>query len=72
MRLSLIKIGNSQGLRLPQALIKECAFGNVVDVHVRGKVMTIRAAEGARGQWNDYILAEQDKNPVGEKGEWIW
>ncbi len=72
MKISLIRIGNSQGIRLPQALIKQCGFSSVVEVSVKNKVMTIRCAESLRDDWEDYIKIEQSKNPIDTQKEWIW
>lgn len=72
MKLSLVRIGNSQGLRLPQALIKECAFGPEVEVMVKNKVMTIRAAETIRAEWDDFVATENKQEPINPAGEWEW
>ena len=35
MRIPLIKIGNSKGIRIPSALIKKCGFTQEVDIDVK-------------------------------------
>lgn len=72
MKLSLVRIGNSQGLRLPQALIKECSFGPEVEVTVKNKVMTIKAREGLRSEWDDYVTTENKQERISLSGEWEW
>ncbi len=72
MKLSLVRIGNSQGLRLPRTLIKECAFGPTVDVTVKNKVMTIRSAEKIREEWDDYVITEKKQEEINSSGEWEW
>ena len=72
MKLSLVRIGNSQGLRLPQTLIKECAFGPQVEVTVKNKVMTIRAADSVRAEWDDFVATENKQQPIDAAGEWEW
>jgi hypothetical protein len=34
MRLELIRIGNSRGIRMPKPLIAQCGLGDIVEVRV--------------------------------------
>jgi antitoxin MazE len=51
MQTKLIRIGNSQGLRLPKAVIEEAHLGEDLEIEVRGKTILIRPAHQVRGGW---------------------
>jgi antitoxin component of MazEF toxin-antitoxin module len=34
MKIELVRIGNSRGIRIPKPLIEQCGFGDTVEVHV--------------------------------------
>jgi antitoxin component of MazEF toxin-antitoxin module len=42
MRLQIIDIGNSKGIRLPQAVLKQVMFGNEVEMEVLGGRITLK------------------------------
>lgn len=41
MRISVIKIGNSKGIRIPQAILKQCQIDNEVDLEVEGRTIRL-------------------------------
>jgi antitoxin MazE len=53
MKLNLIRIGNSKGIRLPASVIKECGFGDQVEMRVEGGALVITPASGAREGWDE-------------------
>jgi antitoxin MazE len=42
MKAKLVRIGNSRGVRLPKAVIGQCALGDIVELHVRDGAVVIR------------------------------
>jgi len=42
MRVSIVDIGNSKGIRIPQAVLKQVSFGDEVDMEVLGGKITLR------------------------------
>lgn len=52
MKVNLVSIGNSRGVRIPQAIIKECGLGDQVEMRVRGRQVIVTAAPGHRKGWN--------------------
>ena len=50
MRAHLVRIGNSQGVRLPKAIIEEARLGRDLDVVVESGAVIIRGAQ-ARAGW---------------------
>lgn len=46
MRLQVVEIGNSKGIRIPQAILKQVQFGKEVDLDVRdGKIVLKRMTD---------------------------
>jgi antitoxin MazE len=51
MQTKLIRIGNSQGVRIPKAVIEQAHLGEDLDIEVRGETVIIRPAHCLRGGW---------------------
>jgi antitoxin MazE len=52
MKSSLIKIGNSKGVRINSNIIKECELGSEVEIKVVDKKIIIEAVKEPRADWN--------------------
>ena len=50
MKSSLIKIGNSKGVRINANIIKECELGSEVEIKVVGKKIIIEAVKEQIGR----------------------
>ena len=84
MKISLVRIGNSRGLRLPKPVIEQCGFGSEVEMAVRGKDLVIHAANRPRQQWaaafQEMAARGDDRLPDRlpmkqtnwDKREWEW
>jgi len=65
-RVKIIKIGNSQGIRLPKRLISKYALGEqVVLDEVKGGIL-LRAVDDGKLSWEDTYK----QMALDEKGEW--
>lgn len=53
MRTRIVKIGNSQGIRIPKALLNESGLHGEVEINLRRGSLVISAAEPARSGWDD-------------------
>ena len=42
MRVSIVDIGNSKGIRIPQAVLKQVSFGDEVEMEIEGGRITLR------------------------------
>lgn len=51
MQAKLIRIGNSQGVRLSKTVIEQAHLGEELDIEVRGDAVIIRPAHGVRAGW---------------------
>lgn len=48
IRTRIIKIGNSQGIRIPKTLLEQSGIDSEVEIEVQGDQLTIRAASQLR------------------------
>ena len=72
MRIKLVKIGNSVGVRLPKSVIQTCGFNAEVDMEVKEKSVVLKVPEGGRTTWNEQFQNGIIQNPIKDKGEWEW
>ena len=70
MKLSLIKIGNSQGVRLPVSIIKQCHFSADIDAVVKNGSLILTASEDGREMWQDWLMQNGDN--LKSEEEWKW
>lgn len=83
MRVELVRIGNSRGIRIPKPLIEQCGFGDAVELHVEDNRLIIAAERRPRQGWKEAFAAagssSADAAPLVEmprnkfdNEEWIW
>lgn len=60
MLTKLIRIGNSQGVRIPKAVIAQAHLGEDLDIEVRGEAVVIRPAHRLRDSWAEAAAACHD------------
>ena len=51
MKVQLVRIGNSRGVRLPKAVIEQAGLTEQVDLEVRGSTVVIAATRSVRAGW---------------------
>lgn len=66
MRTKLVSIGNSKGIRIPTAILKQCKIENEVDLEVEKEKIVIRPVKIIpREGWNDaFRLMHQKKDDI--------
>lgn len=83
MRTNIIRIGNSQGIRIPKILLEQSRLGTEVELEVENEMIVIRPAVRAREGWGEKfrLMSEiPDTDTVGDLGvqtewdkdEWEW
>jgi antitoxin MazE len=84
MRTSVIRIGNSRGIRIPKALLDQCNLGSTVELEVQEGQLVVRAAERPRLGWDDAfrqmaeqgddeLLDRESSSPTDwDEQEWEW
>lgn len=84
MKTRIVRIGNSQGIRIPKPLLEQSGLGEEVELEVAEGRITIRAASRPRQGWEAAFraMAERgddallDPGAAGASGwdeeEWEW
>ena len=68
VRSRIIKIGNSQGIRIPRCSLGQLQLGEEVEIEARQDQLVIRRARRPRQGWDEQFraMAEQgDDQPLG-------
>jgi len=66
MQVSIIKVGNSRGLRLPKSLIEEYQIGESVELRLKDGYIELRPSQKIRENWMEK-LAELSNDPNEEE-----
>jgi antitoxin MazE len=81
MRVNIVRIGNSQGIRLPKALLQQCSIQDCVELAVADNVITLQPCHAhPRQGWAGAFAAmhreghEVDWNEAidAEMDDWRW
>ena len=78
MKTKLIRIGNSQGVRIPKPIIEEAGLSEEIEMILEDNQIILRSPEQTRKGWNDAFerMAEEkddellDKKETEQPGEW--
>ena len=57
MKASIVKIGNSRGIRIPKPVCEQCGFEDEVELEVHNNELVIRSSHKAREGWGDTFQA---------------
>jgi antitoxin MazE len=82
MKVDLVRIGNSRGVRIPKPLIEQCGFGETVDLRVEDDCLVIAPVRRPREGWEvSFRSAEGEKREIlleafppnqFDREEWDW
>lgn len=84
MKTRIIRIGNSQGIRIPKAILDQCGISGDVDIAAEDNHILIRSLSHPRDGWDrafrkmaekhDDALADGDESlsHVWDEREWQW
>jgi antitoxin MazE len=82
IRTRIVKIGNSQGIRIPKLLLEQSGIQAEVEIEVQGDHLTIRTASRPRSGWdevfagmskqNDDVLLDEVSTTDWDQVEWEW
>jgi antitoxin MazE len=82
IRTKIIKIGNSQGVRIPKLLLEQSGLNSEVEIEVQGDHLTIRTASHLRDGWDkafiamaeqhDDVLLDDVDATDWDQAEWEW
>ena len=79
----IVKIGNSQGIRIPKLLLDQSQLGDEVELEVEQGTIIIRASQPARAGWeeqfqqmaaaeDDQLLDDDLTATTWDEEEWEW
>jgi antitoxin MazE len=57
MRIELVRIGNSRGIRIPKPFIEQCGFGDTVELRVEQDRLIISPGHSPRQGWKEAFAA---------------
>lgn len=83
MRARVIKIGNSQGLRIPKPILEQTGIMDDVEIEVEKNQIIIRPAKNARDGWDDafkkmgqlgddQLIIDDSISHSWDEDEWQW
>ncbi len=83
MRSRVVKIGNSQGLRIPKAILEQTGIGEDVEIEVEKDQIIIRPIRNDRQGWDtafktmgkmgdDELIIDEDISHSWDEEEWQW
>lgn len=82
MRANIVRIGNSQGLRIPKALLEACGIRDRVDLSVEEGRLVVRPVRSLREGWAEaaHAMAERGEDQLlddetataFDETEWEW
>jgi antitoxin MazE len=62
MLIKIVQVGNSQGIRIPKAIIEQCQLGDEVEAIVEGNKLILSAKKKIRDGWAELY----DDEPLEE------
>ncbi len=73
MKARLIRIGNSQGVRIPKPLLQQTGLRDEVEIEVQGEGLLIRAIDHPRAGWDEAfaLMALQGDDALLDEGELV-
>ena len=82
IRTRIVKIGNSQGIRIPKTLLSQSGICTEVEIEVQDNYLIVRAAERSRVGWDeafaamterhDDVLLDDINTTEWDQLEWEW
>lgn len=82
MKLNVVQIGNSKGIRIPKTILNQCNIENEIDLEVEnGKIIMYPISKKPRENWDKYFKQmkenKDDKLIIDDKidlemDNWEW
>jgi len=83
MKVKLVRIGNSRGIRIPKAVLEQCGLQEAADLRVEKDRLVIAREHRPRQGWdeafiaarpssNDELLLEALPSSVFDREDWRW
>ncbi len=83
IRTKIVRIGNSQGIRIAKPLLEQSGISDEVDIEVKDQSIILRASRQARVSWedafremaargDDKLLDAESSVSEWDEMEWTW
>lgn len=83
MRTRIVRIGNSQGVRISKRLLEQTGLKEEVEIEAEGNTLVIRSVAGPRAGWeeafqamalegDDALLDDETVPTRWDEDEWRW
>lgn len=79
MRVRIVRIGNSRGVRIPKTVLDETGLDGEVELRVVGSAVMLQAVPDPRADWVEAFASERsdglvdgDRPPDGDLEEGAW
>jgi antitoxin MazE len=82
MKASLVRIGNSRGVRIPKASLEQAELRDEIEIEVQGSQIVIRPVKHSRAGWGDLFatmarhgddeLLDTIAPSKWDESEWVW
>ena len=83
MRINLISIGNSRGVRIPASVIRECGLDNELEMRVEDGSIILEPVKPVREGWDeafremaargdDAAAMPESTDTAFDEDEWTW
>ena len=82
MRAQIVKIGNSQGIRIPKVLLEQTGLSGEVEMRAQDNQLVIRALKQPRHGWEEALramaqngddaLLDEPTQTRWDESEWEW
>lgn len=83
MKVAIVRIGNSRGVRLPKAILEQCGLSDEANLEVEDGQVLIRPAHRPRAGWeqgfkdmhqsgDDALLDVESGQSIWDERAWRW
>lgn len=83
MHVELVRIGNSQGIRIPKPLVEELGLSQGIDMSIEGSALVLRRSVHPRAGWeaamaelnesgDDFPLLDESLANDFDESDWQW
>lgn len=82
LKVQIVRIGNSRGIRIPKAILEECGFEEAVELHAQEGKLVVKPVGSVRRGWEeayrrmaeagDDALADKPVATDWDKAQWRW
>ncbi len=61
MRVNVVRIGNSRGIRIPKMILEQCHLAEEVELDVKGNRLIVRPLTRPRKNWEEAFRKMRDR-----------